>query len=184
MRLIKFSAVGAAGIVVQLAALTLLRSGLHVQYLPATALAVETAVLHNYVWHECWTWRDRTGGHRGFAARLLRFNFTTGMVSIAVNLAMMRLLVGRFHLPYLAANLIAIAVGSLANYLAADWWVFRSTNTRIPAEADEPDAGGAHFRASVRPAAMSQGRRSGEPANARIRVLVQSVRARRYERSV
>jgi putative flippase GtrA len=24
----------------------------------ATAVAVELAVLHNFVWHHCWTWRD------------------------------------------------------------------------------------------------------------------------------
>src|SRR5207245_237643 len=52
---LRFYTVGAAGIVVQLAALTFLKSGLHLDYLPATATAVEAALLHNFFWHERWT---------------------------------------------------------------------------------------------------------------------------------
>src|SRR5690348_15421903 len=119
LRWAKFNAVGAAGVAVQLGLLALLESVLRLQYLVATALAVEAAVLHNFAWHERWTWRDRSG-RGGALQRLVRFNLTTGVVSIAVNLGLMRLLVGRFHLPYLAANLLAIAAGSLANFLLSD----------------------------------------------------------------
>jgi hypothetical protein len=48
------------GIVVQfvmLAALTALR----IDYLAATALAVESAVIHNFLWHCRYTWRDSHG---------------------------------------------------------------------------------------------------------------------------
>jgi putative flippase GtrA len=125
-RMLKFNAVGAIGIVVQLAALALLKSGLHVPYLTATALAVEIAVLHNFVWHERWTWRDRTTAGGSMFYRLLRFNAGNGFVSIVVNLALMRWLVGSLHAPYLAANLGAIACGALANFLISDLLVFRA----------------------------------------------------------
>ena len=59
MRWLKFNLVGGFGIVVQLAALLGLKSGLHLGYLPATALAVEAAVIHNFFWHERYTWADR-----------------------------------------------------------------------------------------------------------------------------
>jgi putative flippase GtrA len=42
-----------------------------------------------------------------------------------VNLAFMRVLVGRFHIQYILANLAAIAAGSIANYLVSDLFVFR-----------------------------------------------------------
>ena len=58
-RWLKFNSVGAIGIGVQLSVLTLLAGHLGLNYLLATALAVETAVLHNFVWHEKWTWADR-----------------------------------------------------------------------------------------------------------------------------
>ena len=49
-RWLKFNAVGVLGAGVQLCVLAALhRWGVH--YLLATALAVESAVLHNYLWH-------------------------------------------------------------------------------------------------------------------------------------
>ena len=124
-RWLKFNAVGGIGILVQLAALAIFKGALRIPYLLATALAVETAVLHNFVWHELWTWRDRRGAG-GALWRLLRFNLSNGAISILVNVALMRLLVGQFHMQYLIANLIAIAAGSLANFLASEFFVFRS----------------------------------------------------------
>ncbi|SPF40948.1 GtrA family protein (modular protein) [Candidatus Sulfotelmatobacter kueseliae] len=59
VRFSKFNFVGGIGIAVQFAALFLLKSVFNFNYLLATALAVETAVLHNFVWHERFTWVDR-----------------------------------------------------------------------------------------------------------------------------
>jgi putative flippase GtrA len=123
IRWLKFNAVGGIGVAVQLAALALLKSGFHVDYLVATVAAVELALLHNFVWHERWTWRDRGAGGR--AGRLVRFHLTNGLVSIAVNLVLMRILVGRMHWPYLVANVAAIAAGSVVNFILGDRLVFR-----------------------------------------------------------
>jgi len=130
LRWLKFNFVGALGIGVQLACLALLVSGLHLPYLPATALAVETAVLHNFVWHERFTWKDRTAldGRRrvrGVAMRLARFHAGNGIISILGNLALMRLFVGTLHVRYLIANIITIAICSLLNFAASEWFVFR-----------------------------------------------------------
>ncbi len=118
----RFNAVGALGIGVQLGVLACLKSGLGFPYLAATACAVEAAVLHNFFWHQRWTWADRPCGSA--FARLLRFNLTTGAVSILSNLVLMRLLVEAAQLPYLGANLMAIAITSILNYLLADRVVF------------------------------------------------------------
>ena len=125
-RWLKFNAVGGLGIGVQLAALLALKSGFHLNYLVATALAVEAAVVHNFLWHERYTWADRVRpSWRGSVSRLLRFNLTTGGVSILGDLALMKLLAGSCHMNYLAANAIAIAMCSLANFLLSDAYVFR-----------------------------------------------------------
>jgi putative flippase GtrA len=130
MRWCKFNLVGAIGIVVQFAALFVLKSLLHWNYLAATALAVEAAVVHNFVWHEQFTWADRTRSERANSARkksllrLARFNLTTGGVSIVGNLALMKLMVGLGHMNYLLANAIAIVLCSLANFLVSETWVF------------------------------------------------------------
>jgi putative flippase GtrA len=60
----KFNFVGGIGIGVQFAALFLLKTVLHFNYLAATAIAVEAAVVHNFVWHEQFTWVDRTKSGR------------------------------------------------------------------------------------------------------------------------
>ncbi len=123
---LKFNAVGAMGIVVQLTALVIFDSGLKLNYLAATALAVETAVLHNFIWHEHWTWAERTRMSRGAViTRLLRFNFTTGAISILGNLFFMRVFVGWVHLPYLISNLLSIASCSILNFIVSDQLVFQ-----------------------------------------------------------
>jgi putative flippase GtrA len=129
----RFYVVGALGIVVQLAALTLLKSGFQMDYLLATALAVEVAVLHNFFWHEHWTWADRTRRvSTGRASRLVRFHLTNGAVSVLGNLVLMQLLVGRAGVPYLYASLLSIAVCSLLNFVAADRLVFSvAANARL-----------------------------------------------------
>ena len=125
-RVFRFNTVGLIGIVVQLLVLTALKSGLGMNYLWATAAAVEVAVLHNFVWHQVWTWADRphTGGWPEIATRLLRFNLTTGALSILSNVVLMRLFAGMLRMNYLAANLLAIAITAIANYLVADAFVF------------------------------------------------------------
>jgi dolichol-phosphate mannosyltransferase len=120
----KFALVGTIGIVVQLAALEALTTiGCH--YLWATGLAVEAAVLHNFVWHQRFTWSDR-GGPRlaGTGVRLLRFHLSNGAISIFGGLLLMRWLVGQFGISVLTANLVTIAACSVGNFLASDRWVF------------------------------------------------------------
>src|SRR5712691_6950123 len=120
VRWLKFNAVGAIGIGVQLSVLLSLKGGFHFSYLLATARAVEAAVVHNFLWHERYTWADRVQpSWRRSLARLARFNLTTGGVSMVGNLALMRVMVGAGHMNYLVANGIAIVVCSLASFLVS-----------------------------------------------------------------
>lgn len=121
----KFNFVGMIGIGVQFGALFLLKSVLGFNYLFATAIAVEAAVVHNFVWHEQFTWSDRVrSSWRHSLPRLLRFNLTNGAVSIVGNLALMKVMVGEGHMNYLLANAIAIALCSITNFLVSEQWVF------------------------------------------------------------
>jgi putative flippase GtrA len=125
VRWCKFNLVGGMGIVVQFAALYLLKSVVHFDYLLATAIAVEAAVVHNFVWHEQFTWADRVQpSWRRSWPRLLRFNLTNGAVSILGNLALMKVMVGLGQMNYLLANAIAITLCSAANFLVSEEWVF------------------------------------------------------------
>jgi putative flippase GtrA len=126
-RWLKFNVVGGMGIVTQLLMLVVLESRLHLHYLAATTLAVETAVVHNFLWHERFTWADRDGP--GFA-RFCKFNLTTGLFSIAGNTALMKVLVGFGHMNYLVANGITITACSVVNFLVSDGLVFAAAPSR------------------------------------------------------
>ena len=128
IRWLKFSAVGWLGVTVQLTMLTLLTGSLDVHYLVGTALAVECAILHNFFWHERWTWRDRgLLGRPGRLSRLLRFNVASGSLSITGNVVFMSLFVGQLGLHYLVGNLLSIASCALLNFLISDRLVFFAT---------------------------------------------------------
>jgi putative flippase GtrA len=125
VRWLKFNVVGGMGIAVQLALLFGLNRGFHLNYLMATAIAVEAAVVHNFLWHERFTWHECVKpSWRKSIPRLLRFNLTNGGISIAGNLVLMKLLVEFAHLNYLFANCLAICVCSLANFMISETWIF------------------------------------------------------------
>ena len=122
----KFNAVGALGLCIQLGALWLFVVALKVSSLAATALAVETAVVHNFVWHQFLTWKDRSSEKRyDWLKRLFAFNLTNGAVSLAGNLFFVWLIVGRQRIWLLAANLFATAVCSVINFVLSDKLIFR-----------------------------------------------------------
>jgi putative flippase GtrA len=101
--------VGAIGILVQEAALCLM-SAASTNYLIATVVAVESAILHNFVWHRFFTWPDRRGSLSETFAALVRFNLSNGLISLVGNLALMALFSGALHWPLLPANLISITI--------------------------------------------------------------------------
>ena len=119
----KFSLVGALGIGVQIAAFALYSRFAGLDYRVVTALAVETAILHNFAWHERFTWRGlpRDGAFK----RLLKFHAGNGLISIAGNVAIVTLLSGIFRIPGLIATGAAIATCALANFAVSEYVVFR-----------------------------------------------------------
>ncbi|HEV2827785.1 MAG TPA: GtrA family protein [Pyrinomonadaceae bacterium] len=119
---IKFNLVGVLGFVLQSATLFVLTHIAYpIGYLAATTVAVELAVLNNFVWHQRWTWSDRPSTtSRETIRRLAKFNLTSGLVSIVGNLILMSVLVGRFRLPVTPANLLTVAVCSILSFFLAD----------------------------------------------------------------
>jgi len=122
-----FNGVGILGFVLQLAVLSALKRGFSIHYLVATAVAVEAAVLHNFVWHEHVTWADVIVPFRqGVLRRLLRFHAANGLISMLGNLAFTWALVDMMRFPYLLANVLSVGVCSLLNFFASDRFVFRN----------------------------------------------------------
>lgn len=126
LRFLRFNVVSGLGIFVQLAAAAWLVSVAGLHYIVGTALAIELAVLHNFAWHERWTWRDRPGTKtHDLFFRCLVFHAGNGCVSLLGSLALLPVLVGVLHLHYLVANLAAIGATGLLNFLISDRLVFQ-----------------------------------------------------------
>jgi putative flippase GtrA len=130
VRWLKFNAVGVVGTGVQLAALAVFNRWMAGHYLVATAAALEVALLHNFLWHALYTWRDRCGEGRVFG-RMVRFHLSNGAVSMVGNLVLMRVLVEGAGMPVLAANGVAILVCSVVNFFLGDGWVFRAKGPAV-----------------------------------------------------
>jgi len=125
-RFTKFGLVGILGAVLQALLFALLSSSVHLPGAWAALVAVEIVVLHNFLWHERFTWRDRkTSGFRQKIIRLARFHAMNGAVSLAGNIFLAWLLIERLKAPALPSELAAIALCAPANFLAADAWVYR-----------------------------------------------------------
>jgi putative flippase GtrA len=119
----RFNLVGAMGMVVQLTALAVLSRVCGGHYLYASAVAVELALINNFVWHLHYTWRDRRDDSTRLA-QFVRFHLSNGMISVLGNLALMRMLVDKARVPVLAANAIAILCCSIANFCLGNSWTF------------------------------------------------------------
>ena len=120
----RFVLVGVMGFAVQIAVLHgLVTAGIDAGV--AVLLAVEAAIVHNFVWHERWTWNDRPAARPVVSAiRLARFNTASGLVSLAGNGALTMVLTHATGLPVIAANACATLALAAINLRLADRWVF------------------------------------------------------------
>jgi putative flippase GtrA len=121
----KFNAVGVLGIGVQLTGLWVLVDLWGVDYPLATVFAVALAVVHNFLWHRHWTWKDRRSNGAGAALGFARFVGTNGVISLLGNVAVMLLLVEFGGMHPVAANTIAIGTCGLVNFAMSDLVVFQ-----------------------------------------------------------
>ena len=134
-RYVKFGIVGASGTVVNLLVLFIGREYLFTSIEGHTnkpyvslAVAIAVATLNNFTWNRLWTWADRRMNHLGQGRRrsiVLQF-FKYALASwfgIALQYGLTLWLTNYLH--YLVANLIAIVIASVSNFLANDHWTFR-----------------------------------------------------------
>lgn len=119
----KFNLVGVMGMAVQLSALAVFNRVSAGHYLWATAAALEVTLVHNFVWHLHYTWRDRRD-EASMPGQCVRFHLANGVVSLVGNLLLMRMLVEGARMPVLPANFIAIVCCSVVNFALGDQWVF------------------------------------------------------------
>jgi putative flippase GtrA len=118
-RLLRFGIVGLTGVVVNLIVLRLLYGELHWPPLVASALSVEVSILNNFLWNNRWTFGQRTIS----LIRFGRFNLAA-LGGLAITAGLFTLLLQRFGLPYLLADLVGIAAATLWNWAISVHWTW------------------------------------------------------------
>jgi putative flippase GtrA len=132
-RFARFGMVGASGVVVNQSLLMALHGGLGWPLLPSSLIAIETAIISNFVLSAIWIWRyDFGGSFRRIGHKFGQYQLATLFSSLIVNASVLHALVYLFGVDYRIANLGGIAAGMLLNFLAGELWVFRP-----PSSGDE-----------------------------------------------
>jgi len=139
-RYVRFGIVGASGTVVNLAVLyaaheVLFRAIEPVGSKPyfSLALAIAVATVNNFTWNRLWTWSDRLHAtaveegqrlrKRSLLAQLGQYA-TASWLGILLQYAL-TLWLTHIGLHYLLANIAAIVIASVSNFIANDRWTFR-----------------------------------------------------------
>ena len=130
-RFLKFGTVGASGTVVNLGVLYIGQEWLFTAIEPAAtrlnaslALAIFCATVNNFSWNRIWTWADRR--QRNLAKPLLLQFGQYALAcwfAIVLQVVFTKVLTG-MHFHYLAANLAAILLASVFNFILNDLWAF------------------------------------------------------------
>jgi len=142
-RYLKFGLVGASGTVVNIAVLYLGHEylfqaieGPQGKPWASLALAIAVATANNFTWNRLWTWADRVQAQHAAAtasddirapslgAQLLKYALASWF-GIALQYVLTLWLAHLMH--YMLANVIAIVIASVSNFLANDRWTFRKS---------------------------------------------------------
>lgn len=138
-RFVKFGLVGASGTVINVAVLYAAQEFLLVQMVPdfhnrlnfSIALAISIATVNNFYWNRRLTWKDRAPQANAASTppaaeplwRLFGKYVMAAGLSIVLQSLLTRWLALSMH--YILANLLAIALASVCNFLANDRFTFR-----------------------------------------------------------
>jgi putative flippase GtrA len=123
MQLVKFSAVGGSGYVVNLCTFAVANNALGLHHIASATIAFVFAVFNNFWWNRHWTFgkhgaRDH---HAGFQAA--RF-FTVSVAAFLVALGILQLLVTTTSIPATLAQAISIVAATPLNFVGNKMWTF------------------------------------------------------------
>jgi dolichol-phosphate mannosyltransferase len=128
-RFLKFGTVGASGTLVNIGVLNLAQEHIFIAVQPteiklnlSLLLAIFLATLNNFIWNRLYTWSDRMQHpHRSWLGQFGQYTCACWL-SIALQVVLTNLLAPYFY--YQIANLVAIGLTSVVNFILNDVWTF------------------------------------------------------------
>ncbi len=143
-RFLKFGTVGASGTVINIGMLYLAQEHIfntvqttEIRLNLSLALAIFVATLNNFFWNRLWTWKDRVQHHhRPWLFQFGQYTLACWL-SIVLQVLFTNLLAPHFY--YQIANLIAIGLTSVLNFLLNDIWTFGRVKFKAQASREKTD---------------------------------------------
>src|SRR5260221_31807 len=143
LRFLKFGAVGASGTLINLGVLYLGQEYLFksiqspgMQLNSSLALAIFCSTVNIFAWNRGWTWADRR--HQLHKSLLWQFGQYALACWLGILLQAVFTKVLAAHFYYLIANVTAIALAGIFNFVINDLWTFARRKHWLPTPRGEP----------------------------------------------
>jgi putative flippase GtrA len=121
---IRFALVGSSGVLVNLGVYSGSIYLLQVHYLLAATFSFLVAMSSNFFLNLRWTFKTHGNGIKAIGDQYLRYALVT-LVSYGINMAVLWILVDLHHWHKILAQLAAIGVTTLSNFMGSKLWAFK-----------------------------------------------------------
>jgi dolichol-phosphate mannosyltransferase len=115
-KVFKFGIVGISGIFVNMGVLYYLKEYVGLYYLIAGFLAIELAILNNFIWNDLWTFRQAYSLKLSSTWHRLILFHAVSAGGLVINMGILYLFTSVFGVYYLLSNLIGILIGFIWNF--------------------------------------------------------------------
>src|SRR3954451_19988919 len=120
VELLELGLVGGSGYLIDLAVVALLTGSLGMHHVTAAIGAFAVAVTNNFLWNRYWTFGPGNGPAHFQAARF----FAVSLASLALNIAVLQVLLSTGATGELTAQAIAVAAAMPFNFVGNRLWTF------------------------------------------------------------
>ena len=137
VRFVRFALVGASGVVVDTGCLWVLTQWFGWPVASGKLAAAGIAVINNFIWNDCWTFRSqcpRAGTQSLVALRFARFSLIC-LGGIAISTLLLHGLVHVGHAPLSPSNLFAIVIACVWNFHACKRWNWKTNEESEPLQS-------------------------------------------------
>ncbi len=139
-RFVKFGTVGFSGTLVNVIVLYIAQEFLYsgidsveLRFQVSLSTAILIATLHNFIWNRAWTWGDRKFHIRkSIVVQFVQY-CTACWLAIALQFVLTHFF--KRYMYYLLANILAIALTAILNYLINHSWTFKGSRLRKTGQA-------------------------------------------------
>lgn len=128
--LLRFVTVGTSGLLINTILLAIFTELLGIHYLFSAFAATQGSTLWNFIWTEVWVFGDRPHRQEQLGRRIVSF-FLLNNFFLLLRGPLLALLVARFGMHYVSANLLSLVLMTGLRFIFADRVIWRKGKTKM-----------------------------------------------------